>query len=232
MSAEKQLPFEVIRQGVSETINVPIKRLVVAGWTGRDQAAVRHHIEELAERGVKAPETTPVFYRVSAARLTRAEVIDVPGQGNSGEVEFVIFQHEGELYVSVGSDHTENDVEAYGVTVAKQMCEKPVATRAWPFNEVAAHWDQIHLRAWVVEKGERTLYQQGQVSAMLDPAALLDGLAQVEEAFSDGTLMYNGTFDVIGSLRFAPRLEIEMYDPVLQRSITHGYDIETLPLRG
>ena len=83
MSAEKQLSFEVVRQGASETINVPIKRLVVAGWTGRDQAAVRHHIEELAERGVKAPETTPVFYRVSAARLTRAEVIDVPGPRRS-----------------------------------------------------------------------------------------------------------------------------------------------------
>lgn len=232
MSAEKHLSFEVVRQGAIETINVPIKRLVVAGWTGRDQAAVRHHIEELAERGVKAPGTTPVFYRVSAARLTGAEVIDVPGRGNSGEVEFVLFQHDGELYVSVGSDHTENDVEAYGVTVAKQMCEKPVATRAWPFTEVAPHWDQIHLRAWVVENGERTLYQQGQVSAMLDPAALLDGLAEVEEAFSDGTLMYNGTFDVIGSLRFSRRLEVEMYDPVLERSITHGYNIEILPLRG
>jgi hypothetical protein len=232
MSAEKHLSFEVARQGASETINVPINRLVVAGWTGRDQAAVRHHIEELAERGVKAPETTPVFYRVSAARLTRAEVIDVPGVGNSGEVEFVLFQYDGELYVSVGSDHTENDVEAYGVTVAKQMCDKPVATKAWPFDEVAPHWDQIYLRAWVVENGERTLYQEGQVSAMLDPAALLDGLAECEEAFCDGTLMYNGTFNVIGSLRFARRLEVEMYDPVLERSITHGYNIETLPLRG
>ena len=60
MSAEKQLSFEVVREGTSETIDVLVKRLVVAGWTGRDQAAVRHHIEELAERGVKAPGTTPV----------------------------------------------------------------------------------------------------------------------------------------------------------------------------
>jgi hypothetical protein len=44
--------------------------------------------------------------------------------------------------------------------------------------------------------------------------------------------MYNGTFNVIGALRFARRLEVEMYDPVLERSITHGYNIETLPLRG
>jgi hypothetical protein len=232
MSAANRLSFEVIRGKSLENIDVTVKRLVVAGWTGRDQAAVRHHIEELAERGVKAPASTPVFYRVSAARLTRAEVIDVPGKGNTGEVEFVLFQHDGEMFVSVGSDHTENDVEAYGVTVAKQMCEKPVAAKAWPFNEVASHWDQIHLRAWVVENGERTLYQEGQVSAMLDPAALLDGLAECEEAFGDGTLMYNGTFDVIGGLRFASRLEIEMYDPVLERSITHGYNIEPLPLRG
>lgn len=226
MSADNRLAFDVVRQGACETINVPVTRLMVANWMGRDQRAVRGHILELVERGVAAPENTPAFLRVPAALVTRADAIEVPGKANTGGVEFVLFQHEGELYVSVGSDHTGNDGGTHGATVVRQMCEKPLAIEAWPFSEVASHWDEICLRAWTVEGGERTLYQEGQVSAMLDPAVMLDALTECEEAFADGTLMYGGTFDVIGEKRFTPRLEIEMYDPVHERAITHGYNIE------
>ncbi|WP_090683448.1 DUF2848 family protein [Paraburkholderia phenazinium] len=225
MSADNGFAFDILRQGSSDAINVPINRLIVAGWTGRDQRAVRRHILELDERGVPGPETIPIFWRVPASRLTRADEIDGLGTANSGAVAFVLFQHEGELYVSVGSDHTGSDVVAREATVSKQMCDKPVAMEAWPFSEVASHWDHIFLRAWIVEDGERTLYQDGQVSALLDPAVLLDALTECEQGFGDGTLIYSGTFDLIGERCLAPRLEVEMYDPVLERSITHGYNI-------
>src|SRR6478752_6414465 len=42
----------------------PVNELVIAGWTGRDEAALRKHIRELEEIGVKPPKTTPIFYRV------------------------------------------------------------------------------------------------------------------------------------------------------------------------
>jgi hypothetical protein len=44
--------------------------LVIAGWAGRGQAAVDHHIKELAAIGVPRPSTVPIFYRVAAATLT------------------------------------------------------------------------------------------------------------------------------------------------------------------
>jgi hypothetical protein len=37
---------------------------------GRDPVAVEKHIKELELLGVKRPATTPIFYRVSNARLT------------------------------------------------------------------------------------------------------------------------------------------------------------------
>ena len=43
---------------------VAIEQAVVAGWTGRDPAAVEKHIKELEALGVKRPATTPIFYRV------------------------------------------------------------------------------------------------------------------------------------------------------------------------
>ncbi|HEX7217928.1 MAG TPA: DUF2848 family protein, partial [Burkholderiales bacterium] len=46
--------------------------LVIAGWTGRDEAALRKHLRELEEIGVKPPKTTPIFYRVAATLFTYA----------------------------------------------------------------------------------------------------------------------------------------------------------------
>ena len=42
-----------------------VRELVVAGWTGRDVAALEKHIRELEAIGVKRPKTTPIFYRVA-----------------------------------------------------------------------------------------------------------------------------------------------------------------------
>ena len=53
-----------------DTRAVDIERLIIAGWTGRDPAAVEKHIRELEELGVRRPTSVPVFYRASAARLT------------------------------------------------------------------------------------------------------------------------------------------------------------------
>ncbi len=120
---------------------VTIDQAVVAGWTGRDPAAVEKHIKELEALGVKRPATTPIFYRVSAARLTTADTIEAVGESSGGEVEFVLLQHAGRLWVGTGSDHTDREVEKYGVTVSKQMCEKPIAATFWAYEEVAPHWD-------------------------------------------------------------------------------------------
>jgi hypothetical protein len=82
-------------------------QLVIAGWTGRDEAALRKHIRELEELGVKPPKTTPIFYRVAANLLTTASEIQVSGADTSGEVEFVLLAKRDGLWVTVGSDHTD-----------------------------------------------------------------------------------------------------------------------------
>ena len=120
--------------------DVAIENAVVAGWTGRDATAVEKHIRELEALGVKRPASTPIFYRVSAARLTTDAEIEVVGEKSGGEVEFVLLRHGGRMWVGTGSDHTDREVETYGVTVSKQMCDKPIASAFWAFDEVAPHW--------------------------------------------------------------------------------------------
>jgi hypothetical protein len=204
---------------------VRIDQAVIAGWTGRDKAAVEKHIAELEQIGVKRPATTPIFYRVAASRLTMEPAIEASGGQSSGEVEFVLVQDGGTLWVGVGSDHTDREVETYGVTVSKQMCDKPVAPTLWPFDEVAPHWNELVLRARV-DGG--VLYQEGSVTAMLEPRALIERYG----AMRDGTLMFCGTLGAIGGVRPSPSFEMELHDPVLARTIRHRYDIVSLPILG
>lgn len=208
-----------------------IGALVIAGWTGRDRVAMEHHIGELEALGVPRPATTPVYYRASAARLTTASSIEVIGESSSGEIEFVLIANAGELYVGVGSDHTDRKVETYNVTTSKQMCDKPISRGVWPLKDVAAHWDQLILRSHVIIAGERTLYQEGAVARMLsydDLLAGFDGLA----ALPDGMAMFGGTLGAIGGIRPADRFEGELEDPVLGRRLAFAYDIRVLPILG
>jgi len=221
---------------------IAIADAVIAGWTGRDAAAVEKHIKELEELGVKRPATTPIFYRVSAARLTCASEIEAVGEASGGEAEFVLLQHGGRLWVGAGSDHTDREAEKYGVTVSKQMCDKPIAPQFWAYDEVIPHWDRLVLRSHVVEGGERKLYQEGAVSAMLHPQDLLerhrasqDGRERADAKggkLAEGTMMFGGTLEARGGVRPTQEFAFELEDPVLGRKIAHAYRVRTLPILG
>ncbi len=208
-----------------------ISQAIIAGWTGRDPAAVQKHIKELEALGVKPPTSTPIFYRVSAARITTAEEIEATGTASSGEVEYVLLQTGGRMWVGVGSDHTDREVETYGVTVSKQMCDKPIAKTFWPFDECAPHWDKMMLRSFIPEGSGRVLYQEGAVAGMIAPLDLIKRHTGAD-ALPEGAIMFCGTFAAKGGIRPAPRFDYELEDPVLARKITSGYSIKTLPVLG
>lgn len=218
------LHFQVAGGG---ELALDIQRLIIAGWTGRDLAAVQHHIEELQAIGVKPPASVPTFYPLAASLLTTAEVIEVPRDDSSGEIEVVLLQGNDGLYVGVGSDHTDRKVEAYDVTVSKQMCDKPVGTQVWRFEDVADHWDSLEMRCWRVRDGERALYQEGKVTRLLDPRELIQRLTG-ESSLPPGTAMFCGTQAVIGELGHGEAFEVELHDPVRNRTLRHAYRVQTL----
>jgi len=205
-----------------------IENLVIAGWTGRDAAAVEHHIAELEAIGVARPRTVPCFYRVGVNLLTTETHLDMTGTDASGEVEFVLVSLPDGLFVGVGSDHTDRKVEAYGVTVSKQMCPKPVGPELWSMEELKDHWDQLVLRSWVTRNGKRELYQEGPVTRMLAPADLIGRYLNGGTTLPVGTAMYCGTQPVIGAIGGGELFEMELEDPVLKRSLKHAYSVRTL----
>ena len=218
-------------QGASVQANV--NNLVLAGWTGRDQAAIAAHIKEMKEWGVAGPSQTPMYYRVGASLLTTSGEIEVIGRESSGEAEFVLFNVDGEILLGSGSDHTDRKAEAAGITLAKQMCPKVVATEVWNFSEVEPHWDDLIIRAWATMGGERVLYQEGRVTVMRHPRELMElYTSRTGLTFSPGFAMYGGTFAAIGGIRWADEFEFAMEDPVLKRSLSHRYKMKSLPVEG
>ena len=225
------LTFTVDDRGAPTPLTLAIDQAVIAGWTGRDPVARDKHIAELEAIGIARPATTPIYYRCSARRITLEDRIEVSGGDSSGEVEFVLIGWQGRIFVGCGSDHSDRKVEAYSVTVSKQMCDKPMASVLWELEDVIAHWDRLILRSWAVIDGARVLYQEGTLDAMLPVKDLIDrGFGG--KSLPDGCAMFGGTFAAKGGIRPASRFEFELEDPVLKRTISHGYDVITMPVLG
>ncbi|MCB2105044.1 MAG: DUF2848 family protein, partial [Rhodobacteraceae bacterium] len=154
------------------------------------------------------------------------------GEGSSGEVEYVLLNHGGRIWVGAGSDHTDRVVEHMGISVAKQLCDKPIATEFWPLDEVEGHWDKLRLRSVIAENGAEVVYQDGGVAGLISPRELLAKLAEEGGALDDGVLMFGGTCGAIGGVRSSPRFGFELTDPVLGRTIAHSYDVVPVPIVG
>ena len=224
-----KLSFQVNAGAESRQLDVDIHSFIVAGWAGRDLAAVEHHIEELAALGVQRPSAVPLYYRVAENLLTQAPRIQVVGAHTSGEVETLVFMADGEMHVSLTSDHTDRKVESHSVALSKQLCAKPVAATAWRFADVADHWDELVIRSYIREAGSEVLYQEGGLNALRTPSDLIAGYHAGGAALAQGTAMSCGTVGAIGGIRPALSFAMELFDPRTRRSLRHRYDIEVLP---
>jgi Protein of unknown function (DUF2848) len=216
------------------TLEFSPEQLIIAGWTGRDSQAVEHHIEELAAIGVPRPSSVPLFYRVGKNLLTQAHQIQVVGAHTSGEVEPVLVAMKDGLWLTVGSDHTDRSAETYSVALSKQLCPKVIADQAWALAEIEGHLDAICLRSWVIEVGDdsstRVAYQEGTLASIQPLKSLVEryNVQVSEEPFSRGFLMSCGTVGAIGGIRPSKSFCMQLFDPVLNRTIEHRYDIECL----
>ena len=227
-----RLRFEGEDKGGRRAIEAEVSEYVVAGWTARDVAAMEAHIRELEHLGIARPKRTPIFYRCAASLLTTAEEIQVAGRDTSGEVEPVLVSLADGLWVTVGSDHTDRKVEAVGITIAKQLCAKPMAPLLWRFEEVEPHWDRLQLASWAVTDGARRIYQHGRIDAIRHPRELMRMYLGRDAVLPAGQVMTCGTLPAEGGIKPAARFEMELLDPVLGRSIRHAYDVLTLPVEG
>lgn len=202
------------------------RAVVLAGYTGRDQDAVQRHVEELLAHGVPAPAHVPTFYGVTRGAVVAADAIDVLGGATSGEAEMIFLRAGGELYVGVGSDHTDRKLERESVTYAKQLCPKVVSPQVWRYADLSPHWNRLVLRAF--SGAGRRLYQEGPVTEMLDPEDILARVERRTGAGLDGVLVFSGTLPLAGELEYADRFAVELADEETGRTLAVDYAVNVV----
>ncbi|MDX1746188.1 MAG: DUF2848 family protein, partial [Halobacteriales archaeon] len=205
-------------------------RCINGGYSGRDEASVQAHIDELAEDGIPAPDRVPMFYPLAPYTvLVDPGSIQVVGGATSGEAEFGILHAGEEKYVVAASDQTDRDLETQSIQLAKQIAPNVLSRRAWRYSAIEDHWDDIELRAWNTIDGERRLYQEAELGTIRRPNSLFSEMVERFGGSRHGTAMLSGTVPTVsGELRPGSRFEVELYDPELDRSLRVGYDIDEI----
>lgn len=194
MTPSETLDFTVAGSG--EPLPVRPARLVVAGYTARDEEAVARHIDELAAIGVPPPPAVPMFYELDPALLNTGGLVEVPGPATSGEVEPVLVRHEGTYFLGVGSDHTDRELERSDIAAAKAACPKPVGGGVLEIGSDLSFpdWDAIEARSEV----DGRPYQAGAVSSLRHPADLVERMIATIGDMAGDLVMFCGTLPLLG----------------------------------
>lgn len=202
------------------------------GRTARDPSQIQKHIDELKKAGIASVLTgIPLYFPKLPDRITSDDKIYVlPNSKTCGEVEYVILVDKGKTYVTVGSDHSDRELEKQSIPYAKHICRNVIAPKVWRYEDVKKDWDDIVLRAWVEEDGKRRLYQEGKVGSMLRPEEIIEKVkTRVVDGDVEGAVIFAGTPPIIdGKFCFHSRFEMEMADERNGRAIRWAYSTQPL----
>lgn len=217
------------KNGKIRQINFEPRHIINAGYTGRDQASIQAHIDELKAEGIPAPDKTPVYFVKFIEKFTQEEVFEVlDTTDHSGEAEFVLLFDKGEVYVGVGSDHTDRKLETVDIPKAKQMYFNTIGKEIWRLSDVTEHWDEIIIRSWIKNEGERTLFQEAPLTAMLEPNDIIKRVRALLKNPEDiqGLVIYSGTVaSLFKAEEYSSYFESELEDTVFKRKISNKYEM-------
>jgi len=219
------MTFTCITSRGAEEWTVEVHSLLNAGWAGRRTEQVAAHARELQGLGVAPPSRVPITIPLARSLLTQDPEVEVYSPGSSGEVEYVLVVTGGRIGLTVGSDHTDREAERVSVEWSKRLYPNVVAPIVWDLADVAAHVDDLRLRAWVREGGQWTPYQDAPLRDLLPPAYWLDRLALPPRP-AEAVVLFSGTVPTVaGSVRGGEGFRMSLEDPVLRRTIVHEYTL-------
>lgn len=179
-----------------DRLTVRPQRLIVAGYTARDEESVTRHIEELAAIGVPPPPSVPMFYDLDPELLSTDASVHVDGAATSGEVEPVLIRHDDTYYLGVGSDHTDRELEREDIAASKAACPKPVGNQVLRIGAELSFpdWDRLEARSEV----DGRPYQEGPIAALRHPAELVEKMTAALGSIQGDLVMFCGTLALIG----------------------------------
>jgi len=228
----KQLNLVISREVQDISLQFNVKRMINAGYVGRNIEAVQAHIDELSLEGVPAPASIPMIFPVLSENITTKRKIEVVGDRTSGEVEFVVLFHEEKVYIGVGSDHTDRELESVSISKSKQICENVISKIVWDFDDVKDRWDSLSIRSWVKtdESDGKILYQDALLGSIISADDLIDLVKlKLKDSQTDGLIIYSGTVPIVtDKMNFGDYFKCEIADPKTGRSLVCEYEVEKL----
>jgi 4-hydroxyphenylacetate 3-monooxygenase len=218
---------EVVTRAGTRRQHFSVVRMYNLGSATRNADVAKPHQIEVAKEGINIAFKVPAprIYPIDAFALTTGDVVGAQGTRTSGEVEIVAVKAD-RLYVGVGSDHTDRDLERGSIPWSKQVCPNVLAPTLWDYEEIADHWDQCRIRSAV----DGRAYQDVGVDAFIAPPDVLRILSErVTRLPATNFVVFFGTIAALDKeLGFGDHWSFEMEDPVLGRSIRHQYSVERL----
>ena len=225
----KMLELKLMSQDRSIPLQFPVRRMVNAGYVGRDLQAVKAHIEELHREGIPPPSSVPIFFPVLSHNITTAKQIEVVGARTSGEAEFVLLLGGENILVGVGSDHTDRDLERYSIVKSKQVCQNVLSSEVWRYEEVESGWDDLLIQSWTkpTEAEDWILYQKAVLSTIISAADLMDRVkSKLIDGQADGLVIFSGTIPMLTcQIIYGSSFRAELIDSRLGRRLTCEYKV-------
>ncbi|MFC4660708.1 DUF2848 family protein [Oceanobacillus aidingensis] len=204
------------------------KQFYCIGYAGRDKKKTWEHVEELKKIGVPEPKSVPELYHLSDYLIDNSGAISVIGNQTSGEVEIVLIcDEEGNLFVTVGSDHTDRGLETVSIHKSKQVCAKPIAGKKWGFEDVQDEWDDLVLYSEVLSEGNWVKYQHDKVSSIIPFEQIMDFLKR-NDIESQNYVVYCGTVPLLNGFIYGDGFRCGIYSEKMDKTIELEYKVEKL----
>jgi hypothetical protein len=228
----KRLSLEVVNQKGSRPLEFAVKKMVNAGYVGRDRVAVQAHIEELRSAGVAPPPSVPMVFPVLSHNITTSGPVEVLGKKTSGEVEYVLLVDGGRVLVGVGSDHTDRELESYSIAQSKQVCRNVLSPTVWEYGEVEAVWDELLIQSWVRPDGtdEDVLYQKAPLATILSAEKIMELVeSKLVDRAKEGLVIFSGTVPILtGEVVCGDHFRCELRNPRTGGFLRCEYDVTVL----
>ena len=207
-------------------------------YSSRDIEDTRQQLDAILERDkhfTSATQTNPSIFHIGRYLLTQSQEFEVQGPLTGGEAEVVAIRAGGDVFITVGSDQCDRELDPLFPDKPKQMCPHPIATVAWPYDEVRDHWDQLQVCSEVVVGEHRVALQESALSALVDLEYLL--AMDAVRALPDPMFLYCGTSAFLNVQETIERLSlpemtahgvgdefrVRLHDPAMKRTIEHRF---------
>ena len=235
----KKIELKIERKDATETRTFQVASVAGARFASRDVDGMRKQLDEmLATDGyyTGATRTNPSIYRIGRYLLTQDSSFEVQGALTGGEVEVVAIRSGDEVFITVGSDQCDRELDRIFPDKPKQMCPHPIASTAWPYEEVRQHWDDLRISSEVILSGHTIRLQQSSLSELVD----LDTMFEVDtvKGLAEPLVLFCGSVPALESAAQQVRetglpdevlhgvcdeFHMRISDPVLDRRIELRY---------